>query len=42
MEAIAWDAACERLLLGLRAPIFDGLALAIPLSCRDRYRPACS
>jgi hypothetical protein len=39
VEAIAWDARGQRLLLGLRAPVVDGKALVIPLSLRDKSGP---
>jgi hypothetical protein len=39
IEAVAWDPASERLLLGLRAPVVDGQALIIPLRLRDGSRP---
>jgi hypothetical protein len=35
IEAIAWDPARTRLLLGLRAPVVDGKALVIPLKLQD-------
>lgn len=35
VEGIAWDARGRRLLLGLRSPVVDGLALVVPLRLRD-------
>ena len=35
IEAIAWDPARRRLLLGLRAPVVDGQALVIPIVLAD-------
>lgn len=39
IEAIAWDEAGQRLLLGLRAPVVEGKALVIPLAIRDKAAP---
>jgi hypothetical protein len=36
IEAIAWDPAGERWLLGLRAPLVNGRALVVPLALADR------
>jgi hypothetical protein len=38
IEAIAWDPAGERLLLGLRAPVVDGQALIVPVKLVDPAR----
>lgn len=38
IEAVAWDAVNERLLLGLRAPVIDGRALVIPVTLADPSR----
>jgi hypothetical protein len=35
IEAIAWDPAQSRLLLGLRSPVIDGRALVVPLKLSD-------
>ena len=35
IEAIAWDPATRRLLLGLRAPVIEGHALVVPLRLAD-------
>jgi len=35
IEAIAWDSAGNRLLLGLRAPVVDGQALIVPVKLGD-------
>jgi hypothetical protein len=35
IEGLAWDAAGQRLLLGLRSPLVDGQALVVPLKLRD-------
>ena len=39
IEAIAWDPARHRLLLGLRAPVVNGNALVIPLKLQDSAAP---
>ena len=39
VEGIAWDAKGGRLLLGLRSPVIDGRALAVPLKLRDPRGP---
>ncbi|HET9453019.1 MAG TPA: DUF3616 domain-containing protein [Gemmatimonadaceae bacterium] len=39
IEAIAWDPARRRLLLGLRAPVVDGQALVIPIALADTSGP---
>ena len=39
IEAIAWDPARRRLLLGLRAPVVDGQALVIPVALADSAGP---
>ena len=36
IEAIAWDPAGERWLLGLRAPLVNGRALVVPIALADR------
>ena len=35
IEALAWDPVGERLLLGLRAPVADGMALVVPVRLVD-------
>ena len=35
IEGLAWDPAGNRLLLGVRSPVVDGQALAVPLRLRD-------
>jgi hypothetical protein len=35
IEGLAWDPAGNRLLLGVRSPVVDGMALAVPLRLRD-------
>lgn len=39
IESIAWDASGRMLLLGLRAPLKDGMALVVPLKLRDDSGP---
>lgn len=39
IEGLAWDPKGSRLLLGVRAPVVEGMALAVPLRLRDAARP---
>ena len=39
IEGVAWDPQGNRLLLGLRAPVVDGLALVVPLKLQDPRGP---
>lgn len=39
VEGVAWDPVNTRLLLGLRSPLVDGQALAVPLKLRDPKAP---
>jgi pSer/pThr/pTyr-binding forkhead associated (FHA) protein len=39
IEGIAWDPNNERLLLGLRSPLFGDQAMLIPIKLRDPYGP---
>jgi hypothetical protein len=39
VEGLTWDPKGSRLLLGVRAPVVDGMALLVPLRLRDRARP---
>lgn len=39
IEGLTWDPKGSRLLLGVRAPVVDGMALVVPLRLRDRARP---
>ncbi len=39
VEGLAWDPKGSRLLLGVRAPVVEGMALAVPLRLRDPSRP---
>jgi hypothetical protein len=39
IEGLTWDPRGSRLLLGVRAPVVDGMALLVPLRLRDRARP---
>src|SRR5687767_8601840 len=39
VEALAWDPAGKRLLLGLRAPVVDGHALVVPIKVVDQAGP---
>ena len=39
IEGLAWDPKGSRLLLGVRSPVVDGMALAVPLRLRDPSKP---
>jgi hypothetical protein len=39
IEGLAWDPKGSRLLLGIRSPVVDGSALAVPLRLRDPNAP---
>lgn len=39
IEGLAWDPKGSRLLLGVRAPVVEGMALVVPLRLRDASRP---
>jgi hypothetical protein len=39
IEGLAWDPKGSRLLLGVRSPVVDGMALAVPLRLRDPAKP---